>query len=45
MHSRKIKEARSKNKKHPISLEPLVSRKVLFRAGAHASKWENSRKQ
>lgn len=44
MHSRKIKEAQSKNKKHPVGLKPLVSRKVLFRAGAYASKWENSRK-
>lgn len=43
MQSRRVK-ARSKTKKHPISLEPLVSRKVLFRAGAYASKWENSRK-
>lgn len=44
MHSRKIKEAQSKTKKHPFGLEPLVSRKVLFRAGAYASRWEDPRK-
>lgn len=44
MHSGKIKETQRKNKKHPIGLEPLVSRKALFRAGAYAGKWEDSRK-